>query len=478
MVTSVVVTPAGHLTDDELLARLEKTRSSERDATIEILQFLNEVERRKLHSQLGYSSLFTYCTKHLGYSESAAGRRVQAARCLRNYPRAAEMLQSNEINLMTLNVVASILTRENADDLLNQIRGKNQYQAEVIAATYRPPSRLRERVRPVMVAVPAPRTTPLLPVPGHVGAGDAPAGAAATHAPMDVAGASAAPIDGARADAGGGAPAFLDSPGVAVPMSLLAGAGNAGTAGDAMSVNVSGHSQTGSEKTPNDVRVVRRLQVQFLVDDAFMRTYCRVCALLSNRIGPPSFVKVFGTLLDDYMERHSPESRRDRREKRREAATAADLKRAAAEAGALLEEIAAQETSMDPERAAALGMSMDPERVAARGKSMDPAKSAGPGTVADKPAPRSRAIPAPTRDEVFVRDEHRCAYVGPEGRCDETHNLHIDHVTPMALGGNHDPKNLRLLCSTHNQLEADRILGKKLMEARRARERDRSPPGR
>ena len=67
------------LTDHELLARVQKLRGGERETTLEILRHLNEVERRKLHLTLGYSSMFVYCTEHLCYSESSAGRRVQSA---------------------------------------------------------------------------------------------------------------------------------------------------------------------------------------------------------------------------------------------------------------------------------------------------------------------------------------------------------------------------------------------------------------
>lgn len=34
--------------------------------------------------------------------------------------------------------------------------------------------------------------------------------------------------------------------------------------------------------------------------------------------------------------------------------------------------------------------------------------------------------------------------------CDNSDKLHMDHVTPLAMGGNHDISNLQILCQFHN----------------------------
>jgi len=80
-------------------------------------------------------------------------------------------------------------------------------------------------------------------------------------------------------------------------------------------------------------------------------------------------------------------------------------------------------------------------------------------------------IPLPTRDAVFARDHGRCTFVGSDGkRCDTTIRLHVDHIKPVARGGNNDIANLRLLCAWHNRLQAERILGRDTMEGFRNRE--------
>ncbi len=69
------------LSDDVLVDKLRELVGTERRILSQILLHLREVENRRLYSRRGYSSLFKYCVEELGYSESAAGRRIQAMVC-------------------------------------------------------------------------------------------------------------------------------------------------------------------------------------------------------------------------------------------------------------------------------------------------------------------------------------------------------------------------------------------------------------
>ncbi|HUV37092.1 MAG TPA: HNH endonuclease signature motif containing protein [Patescibacteria group bacterium] len=74
---------------------------------------------------------------------------------------------------------------------------------------------------------------------------------------------------------------------------------------------------------------------------------------------------------------------------------------------------------------------------------------------------RTRHIQQAVRDQVFVRDGGRCAFIGTGGkRCEETGNREIDHSIPYAKGGDNSPENLRLLCATHNRLAAEKEYGR------------------
>ena len=351
--------------DRELIARLEQLRRAERETSVDVLHHLNEIERRSLHLRLGYSSLFAYCTDHLRYSESAAARRVQAARCLRRFPRVGPLLQSGEINLMTLGLVANILTEATGDQWLDRIRGKTQREVEAIAATVRPPVTLRDRARLVHVAIPTVSPLPLAP--------GAPASVDASSKPS--------------------APMFASSPDASLQPKTPSAPGAI--------VNASTNSQTGGKQSSTIVATQPKVYIQFLADQSFMAKYRTATALLSNKLPKLTFEAVFVALIEEFIRRHEPSERHLRRE-----------------------------------RATALG------------------HHAGART----------PIPLRTRDAVFARDRGRCTYVGSDGkRCDETIRLHVDHIKPVARGGTNDIANLRLLCARHNQLQAERILGRDRM---------------
>ena len=95
------------LTDSLLLSKTKSLVQSERQLLTEILHHLREVERRKLFSDLGYSSLFDYAVRELGYSEGQAGRRIQAMRLLRELPQLEAKIESGALNLSHLSQAQS-----------------------------------------------------------------------------------------------------------------------------------------------------------------------------------------------------------------------------------------------------------------------------------------------------------------------------------------------------------------------------------
>jgi hypothetical protein len=68
----------------------------------------------------------------------------------------------------------------------------------------------------------------------------------------------------------------------------------------------------------------------------------------------------------------------------------------------------------------------------------------------------SRYIPVAVRRLVRERDGERCRFVDEQGRrCSERQRLDFHHRHPFAMGGDHRPDNIGLLCPQHNRLLAD-----------------------
>lgn len=88
-----------------------------------------------------------------------------------------------------------------------------------------------------------------------------------------------------------------------------------------------------------------------------------------------------------------------------------------------------------------------------------------------------RTIPAHVKRQVWERDGGQCTFTSASGkRCTCRRGVEFDHIKPVVLGGDASLDNIRLLCRKHNQLEADRKLGKKLMDSKRPA-KDTPEPG-
>ncbi len=75
--------------------------------------------------------------------------------------------------------------------------------------------------------------------------------------------------------------------------------------------------------------------------------------------------------------------------------------------------------------------------------------------------PDSRYVPVSLARTLHRRSSSRCEFIDPKTgrRCESRFRLQIDHAHPYGLGGQTTFDNLRLLCPSHNALEARRIYG-------------------
>ena len=87
------------------------------------------------------------------------------------------------------------------------------------------------------------------------------------------------------------------------------------------------------------------------------------------------------------------------------------------------------------------------------------ARAAAPRPVRAQSSATGRHIPAAVRRHVWDRDDGRCAFVGPAGRCRETAFLEFHHVHPHGVGGAATVQNIQLRCRAHNQYESRVFFG-------------------
>ena len=126
-----------HLTDKTLLLETKKLVASERRLTTEILFHLREIERRKLFSDLKYTSMYDYCVRELGYSEGTAYRRISAARLMCDLPEVESKLNDGSLNLTNVASLVQFFKEEDITDksekarIVKQVEGLSKRECDL-----------------------------------------------------------------------------------------------------------------------------------------------------------------------------------------------------------------------------------------------------------------------------------------------------------------------------------------------------------
>jgi len=121
-----ILAVAAALSNAELLSRLAVLAGEEREATVDLLAHLSELEARRIYWAEGYGSLFSYCTAALRLSEYNAYHCIEAARAARKFPVILELLAEGALSPTTVRLLAPHLTPENHQEVLAEAAGRGR----------------------------------------------------------------------------------------------------------------------------------------------------------------------------------------------------------------------------------------------------------------------------------------------------------------------------------------------------------------
>ena len=94
-----ITSTVGALSDRELLRETSNLVRHERHLQGAVIDHLSEIEARGLYLERGFSSLFDYAVRELGYSDAAAARRIGAMRLCADQAHAREGLRDGSLTL-------------------------------------------------------------------------------------------------------------------------------------------------------------------------------------------------------------------------------------------------------------------------------------------------------------------------------------------------------------------------------------------
>jgi hypothetical protein len=120
------------LSNEELIAELDRLRRRELEGLPDLLACLSELERRRAYIALGYSTLFDYCVGRLRYSEGAAMRRIRAARAASRFHSLYVMIRDGQLSLSAVSRLEAHWTSANFDSVVSRAVGKPQREIEAI----------------------------------------------------------------------------------------------------------------------------------------------------------------------------------------------------------------------------------------------------------------------------------------------------------------------------------------------------------
>lgn len=147
------------ISNSELGSRLVKLAKTERKITHLVLWHILEFQSRKIYLDIGYSSMIVYLVKHLGYCETSARNRLNAAQLLKKAPEVVEQIESGRINLSQMNQVqrhirqeeesGKVFTAAQAQDLLQKLENQNTFETQkTLAVAFDVPLKMSTIVKP------------------------------------------------------------------------------------------------------------------------------------------------------------------------------------------------------------------------------------------------------------------------------------------------------------------------------------------
>jgi hypothetical protein len=144
-----------HIGNEALVQSFLQLARHSHELCADLLEYLGEVEARKLYAARGHSSMFAMCTRELGFSEAAAYKRIEVSRLARRHPAILESLRKGLVHLSGLKTLAPHFTRDNCADLLAFAAGKSTRDIERYAASLDPKPSVPDSIR----KLPQPRAT-------------------------------------------------------------------------------------------------------------------------------------------------------------------------------------------------------------------------------------------------------------------------------------------------------------------------------
>lgn len=120
--------------DEILLSECKLDVQREKQSTSQVLEYLSEIDKRRLWMKEGFSSLYDFCIRSLNNSEGETHRRIQACRLTSKVEEIKPLLEAGTLSLTTISLLSPYLNIANAKDILPKVINQPTRQIEKVLA--------------------------------------------------------------------------------------------------------------------------------------------------------------------------------------------------------------------------------------------------------------------------------------------------------------------------------------------------------
>ena len=393
------------LSDQKLLFQTKFLVQKERKLTIQVIRHLSEIESRKLYLKRGFSSLFDYAVKELGYSEGSAYRRIKAMKLCREVPETAVKLETGSLNLTTASQLQTFFEKQN--------RKIKENQSDLLKNIQQQCSQMNCRAQ----------VSDLQNKDSSVSA----TGYIFSEGKTKVKG-----VELQRSDSSPRriVASYLEDKSRKLDL-LKKAEGKSRRQTENMLCEIDPEVYQVKEK----VRYLDKNQVEikFTLDKGSYESVEQLKNLLSHKDPNISYGELFNILVKLGLDKYDPGRK---------------LKKRAKSGGTLQieENHSFQKDQIKGNKQSKIDYTSSSKQLVCNNSNKNLLQQ-------KKTRTTKRYIPTNIRRFIWIRDHGECSYICPETKkkCGSKHLLQIDHIHPYSLGGSSEPSNLRLLCAGHNQ---------------------------
>lgn len=134
------------LNDDILLKDCKAAVLLEKKSTAKVLEYLAEIDKRRLWIKEGYSSLYDFCIRYLNYSEGETHRRIQACRLSSRVEEVKPLLEEGTLSLTSMSLLSPYLNSDNAKEILPKVVQRSTREVEKVIQEHFPEAKKKVEI--------------------------------------------------------------------------------------------------------------------------------------------------------------------------------------------------------------------------------------------------------------------------------------------------------------------------------------------